>query len=105
LVFRSMDSERRLESNVDTLMVLIEGCYPEYQRILIDPEGVTNEPGQFDPEILLRFKKADKALQPKRKGHKGGFYVGHNGNRGAYVELDASGEDIQATGVVMPWRM
>lgn len=82
----------------------VKGNFPDVSRILINPDDCTNEVGQFDPEYLMAFKKAVKALYPMNKRNKGAFELHHNGpNRGAAIKFDNAGELVQ--GVIMPWRV
>ena len=82
----------------------VKGHYPDVSRILVNPDDCSGDVGQFDPELLMKFKKAVKALYPKNKRNKGAFELHHNGsNMGAAVKFDNAGELVQ--GVIMPWRV
>lgn len=82
----------------------VKGTYPDVSRILVNPDDCSGDIGQFDPELLMKFKKAVKALYPKNKRNKGAFELHHNGaNQGAAVSVDNTRELVQ--GVIMPWRV
>ena len=71
----------------------IEGRFPDFGKVI--PAKTSGKAGQFDPELLLRFKKAAKDL-----GRKGAFAVTHNGTDAALVHiLGAPG----FVGAIMPW--
>jgi DNA polymerase III subunit beta len=73
----------------------VDGRFPQYRSVI--PHSPSGELGQFDPELLIRFTKAAKAL-----GFKGSPEITHNGTSGALVTLDGMGEFL---GVVMPFRI
>jgi len=79
----------------------VRGRYPDVSRILVNPDDCSGEVGQFDPELLVKFKKSVKALYPSNNG---AFKLHHNGAKNcAAVKIDNPGELVQ--GVVMPWRV
>lgn len=75
----------------------IDGHFPNIRGIM--GEGEAGEPAQFDPELLMRFRKAALALNPKR----GDIYVKHRGpDRSAEVTLPGNPD---FAGVIMPLRV
>lgn len=83
----------------------VHGRFPDVGRIIIDPWECSGEAGQFDPELLMRFKKAGKALYAKVK--RVPFEVHHNGtNSSAAITYNVKRDDgCTVKGVIMPWRV
>jgi DNA polymerase III sliding clamp (beta) subunit (PCNA family) len=71
----------------------IERDYPDVNSVI--PAKTSGKTGQFDPEILLRFKRASKDL-----GRKGAFAVDHNGTDAALVHIAGAPGFV---GAIMPW--
>jgi DNA polymerase III sliding clamp (beta) subunit (PCNA family) len=75
----------------------IDGRFPEYQRVI--PSGHSNEPAQYNPELLARICKAyclavdDKRAMPA---------LLYNGNAAALVVSDTHADT--AIAVIMPWK-
>jgi DNA polymerase-3 subunit beta len=77
---------------------MIDGRFPDYRRVL--PKTVSNEPGQFDPDFLVRFKKVSVDLGSRR----GLVTVSHNGRGDASCAALVTVDDPRFLGVLMPWR-
>lgn len=73
----------------------VDGKFPDYRSIF--PRTTSGEIAQYDPELLMRFKKAAKAL-----GVKWVVNIEHNGSAAARITLNATSEFC---GVVMPVRI
>jgi len=71
----------------------IEGKFPDYRRVI--PASLSGVPVQFNPELLMRCRKAALAMGEKN----GGVHVGYNGEDAALVRMRS---DLIA--VVMPLR-
>lgn len=77
----------------------LEAKYPEWRKVI--PEAPSGEAAQFNPELLMKFVKVQKALSGA--GADRHFpRVMHNGHGGALVKLAMV---PNFTGVVMPVRM
>ena len=75
------------------LFVPVAGPFPDYKRVI--PAAPDGTPSYFDPDLLVRFKRAAEDL-----GSDGGLFgLLSGGNGPGLVYL---GED--ATGVIMPMR-
>lgn len=75
----------------------IQGTFPQWRRVF--PDKTTNEPAQFNPELLQRLSKAYQAMTDTNDPP----YVAHNGERSALVFRDGYAD--RCIGVVMPMRM
>ena len=75
--------------------VPIDGKFPDYRSIF--PDKTSGEIAQYDPELLMRFKKAAKAL-----GVKWNPDIAHNANGSGRVTLNGIDEFC---GVIMPVRI
>lgn len=77
----------------------IEAKYPEWRKVI--PEEPSGEAAQFNPALLMKFVKVQKALSGAGADR---HYprVHHNGSAGALVKLATV---PNFTGVVMPVRM
>ena len=72
---------------------LIDGTFPDYRPVV--PTDVSGEASNFDPELLMRCKKAAEAL-----GRKDGSYDFKQGGNSAAIAVFSS----EAFAVVMPMR-
>jgi DNA polymerase III subunit beta len=74
--------------------------FPDWRRVV--PDRSSGEPAQFDVNLLARFAKARKILNPDlERGAEGHIVIGHNGQEaGALVDVGYEG----FVGVVMPLR-
>ena len=72
---------------------LIDGTFPPYRRIV--PTDVSGEASNYDPELLMRCKKAAEAL-----GRKAGLYDFKQGGNSPAIAVFSS----EAFAVVMPMR-
>lgn len=77
----------------------IEAKYPEWRKVI--PEEPSGEAAQFNPALLMKFVKVQKALSGAGEDR---YFprVHHNGHAGALVKLALV---PNFTGVVMPVRM
>ena len=71
----------------------IERDYPDVNRVI--PTKTSGKAGPFDPELLLRFKRASKDL-----GRRGAFTLSHNGADAALVHIAGATGFV---GAIMPW--
>lgn len=76
----------------------IQGTFPQWQRVI--PSKFSNEPAQFNPELLSRIAKA-YALAVNDTRCK--VSIAYNGTASALVFAQERAET--AIGVVMPWKM
>ena len=73
---------------------LIDGKFPEYARVV--PTDVSGEASHFNPELLMKCKKAAEALGTSSKG----FYAFKQGGEGSAIAVFSS----EAFAVIMPMR-
>jgi len=76
----------------------INGQFPNVQPLFNSADTHNNAPGQYDPELLLRFKKVSKLYGIKN----GAFSLHQNGADVAAVTIP--GVDAYR-GLIMPWRV
>lgn len=74
----------------------IEGKFPDWKRVV--PQEVSNDPGQFDPNLVSRISEAYDELRGGDSGFPG---IAHNGPMSAAL-IDFYDEDF--VGVIMPIR-
>lgn len=72
----------------------VDGRFPDYRRII--PENWSGEAAHFDPNLLMRFVKAAKALK-----HKGVPIVRNNGTTPALVHFYGVDDFV---GVISPYN-
>ena len=82
----------------------IDGTFPNYPLVVPrhdDGKSYTFEKANYDPDILIRFKKAAKVL-----GCGGVPYIAQNGQNPALVRIVSNdhSKDYKCFGVVMPMR-
>lgn len=75
----------------------IDAKFPDYLRAL--PSTTTGEVAQYDPDLLVRFKRAGEALTGSKKGF---IAVRSNGDAAALVDVVGC---VDFAGIVMPWRV
>ena len=73
---------------------LIDGKFPEYAKVV--PSIVSGEASHFDPELLMRCKKAVEALGTSKLGH----FAFKQGGDGSAIAVFS----VEAFAVVMPLR-
>ena len=73
---------------------LLDGKFPEYARVV--PTDVSGEASHFNPDLLIRCKKAAEALGTSSKG----FYAFKQGGDGSGIAVFSS----ESFAVVMPMR-
>jgi DNA polymerase-3 subunit beta len=73
---------------------LLDGKFPEYARVV--PTDVSGEASHFNPELLIRCKKAVEALGTNKFGH----FAFKQGGDGSAIAVFSS----EAFAVVMPMR-
>jgi hypothetical protein len=74
----------------------IDSRYPDVDRVI--PSETSNEPGNYDVELLIKFVKANKALGTKYPGQ---FTLQQNGEGAATVKFPI---DPAFLGILMPYR-
>ena len=83
--------------SVDVGFKPLDGVFPAWRRIV--PAEVSNEPGNYNVELLGKFVKANKVFGASAAGR---FLLHQNGERGA-ARVALKDEAFQ--GVIMPWRV
>ena len=83
--------------NGEISIIPVQGKYPDTARFLNAISNNAGTAGQFDPDLLMRFKEASYSL-----GNHGTFYVEHNGIDAGIVSIPG---DERFKGVIMPWRV
>lgn len=73
----------------------VDGSFPDYARVI--PESVDGETAYFNPDLLLKFKKAAELLGEKIVAPS----IGYNGLGPAFVTISTT---LDAIGVAMPVR-
>lgn len=73
---------------------LLDGKFPEYARVV--PTGVSGEAAYFNPELLMKCKKAAEALGTSSEG----FYAFKQGGEGPAIAVFST----ESFAVVMPMR-
>jgi DNA polymerase-3 subunit beta len=71
----------------------IDGKFPDYRRVI--PEKTTGELAFYDPDLLVRVKRASEDLGNR----KGEFSLNYNGNSGALAQINT-----ETIAVIMPMR-
>ncbi len=83
--------------NVDVGFKPLEGVFPAWRRVV--PTEVSNEPGNYDVELLSKFVKVNKIFGATWLGH---VLLRQNGEKGpALVSL----KDDAFQGAIMPFRV
>jgi hypothetical protein len=83
----------------------VDDTFPNYRRVI--PDTVSGLPCQFDPDLLVKFKRASEALFNKPKTNSTGAFItiGHNNNfekdYGQACVVEIQGAEY-FTGVIMP---
>ena len=77
----------------------IDGIFPDVTRVISRNLEFKAEAGQFDPELLMYFKKASKLLGNCKIGT---FELIHNGKDPALVKFP---QDDRFIGAITPWRL
>lgn len=75
---------------------LLDGPIPSIDHALALVKDISGEPAQFDPELLMRFKKASAILNGRNAPP---IIVGYNGLQPAAISL---GIDNEVFGLLMP---
>ena len=78
----------------------IDGVYPDVARVLPNTSAYTPEPGDYDPELLVRCDKALKAWFDLKPKNKGSIKLHQNGLNSAMMQ----GPDNTGVCVIMPLR-
>lgn len=73
---------------------LLDGKFPEYARVV--PEKVSGDASYFNPELLMKCKKAAEALSTNKFGH----FAFKQGGDGSAIAVFSS----EAFAVIMPLR-
>ena len=76
----------------------IDGIFPDITRAIPHDLEIKAEAGQFDPELLMYFKKASELLSNYKIGT---FELIHNGKDPALVKFP---QDNRFIGAIAPWR-
>lgn len=79
----------------------IAGTFPNIARIIPHDLESQGEAGQFDPELMMHFKKASKLLGNGKKGIDQ-FELIHNGKHTALVKVP---HDSRFIGAIAPWNI
>lgn len=99
-VFLTQESEGWIAAPVTGAAVRftpVEGTFPIVKQIV--PKTLSNEPAQFNPELLGRFQKAAKLFGSKL----GLIHVAYNGRGTSMVYLDNVSPN-EFVGLIMPLR-
>ena len=92
VVITTAADEQRAEWCGNTAVFkLIDGKFPDYARVV--PSTVSGEASHFNPELLIRCKKAAEALSK-------GFYAFKQGGEGSAIAVFST----ESFAVVMPMR-
>jgi DNA polymerase-3 subunit beta len=95
VVITTAETEQRAEWCGNTAVFkLLDGKFPEYARVV--PADVSGEASHFNPELLIRCKKAAEALGTSSKG----FYALKQGGDGSAIAVFST----ESFAVVMPMR-
>jgi DNA polymerase III subunit beta len=93
VVITTAADEQRAEWCGNTAVFkLIDGKFPEYARVV--PADVSGEASHFNPELLIKCKKAAEALGTSSKG----FYAFKQGGDGSAIAVFST----ESFAVVMP---
>lgn len=77
----------------------IDGTFPNTARVISTLPESQGEAGQFDPELLMQFKKASKLLGNCKIGT---FELVHNGKGTALVKFP---QDSRFIGAIAQWNI
>jgi DNA polymerase-3 subunit beta len=95
VVITTAETEQRAEWAGNTAVFkLIDGKFPEYAKVV--PEKVSGDASYFNPELLMRCKKAVEALGINKFGH----FAFKQGGDGSAIAVFSS----ECFAVVMPMR-
>ena len=83
--------------NVDVGFKPLDGVFPDWRRVV--PTEVSNEPGNYNVELLSKFVKVNKVFGAS---HPGVVLLRQNGERGAAL---VSLKDDAFQGAIMPFRV
>lgn len=83
--------------SVDVGFKPLDGVFPDWRRSV--PAEVSNEPGNYNVELLGKFVKVNKVFGTSAAGR---ILLRQNGERGAAL---VAIEDEAFQGIIMPWRV
>lgn len=95
VVITTAETEQRAEWCGNTAVFkLLDGKFPDYARVV--PTDVSGEAAHFNPELLIRCKKAAEALGTRSAG----FYAFKQGGEGSAIAVFST----ESFAVIMPMR-
>jgi DNA polymerase-3 subunit beta len=94
VITTAADEQRAEWCGSTAVFKLIDGKFPEYARVV--PTDVSGEASHFNPDLLIRCKKAAEALGTSSKG----FYAFKQGGDGSGIAVFST----ESFAVVMPMR-